>query len=135
MMRTILIVEDNEDCRKILELSLARIPGALVRAVATAEEALPHLLSGEVGALVTDLGLPQMNGYELIELFRTQSGCSKVPVIIVTADISPDAQTRAAASGANAFFTKPFYPSEIRQGLLSLIENPEAPLFGRSANA
>jgi CheY-like chemotaxis protein len=54
MKRTILIVEDADECRKILEMTLSGIADAMVRAVATAEEALHHAASGEICALVSE---------------------------------------------------------------------------------
>ena len=121
MSRTILIVEDDAECRKILEISLSRIAGVIVRAVATAEDALHHVVSGKICALVTDLGLPRMSGFELIEFVRSQSRCSNVPVLVVSANSGQETRARVTALGADAFFAKPFFPSEVRRELLSLI--------------
>src|SRR5258706_13689206 len=69
MPRTVLIVEDTETGLETLELALARLPGVALRLVKTAEEAL-EFLSDDICALVTDLHLPQMDGFELIEAVR-----------------------------------------------------------------
>ena len=121
MRRTILIVEDTEDCRKILEMSLSRIAGVIVRSVATAEEALHYVASGEICALVTDLGLPHMNGFDLIEFARSQSGGSKLPILVVSGESGQDTLARVTALGAGGFVAKPFSPSEVRRELLRLI--------------
>jgi DNA-binding response OmpR family regulator len=124
MKRTILIVEDAQYCRKILEMSLSRIVGVVVRSVASAEEALRHLASGEICALVTDLGLPQMNGFDLIELVRSQGVGSNLPILVVSGEGGQDTLARVTALGADAFFSKPFSPSEVRKELLRLIGDP-----------
>jgi two-component system C4-dicarboxylate transport response regulator DctD len=129
MTRTILIVEDDDQCRKILEMTLSSIGGVTVRAVATAEDALPHLVSEEIGALITDLGLPRMNGFDLIEFARSQSGSAKLSVLVVSGESGHDTRARLSALGADAFFSKPFYPSEIRQELLNLIGDSEAKAY------
>ena len=125
MQRTILIVEDSGQCRKILEMTFAGVTGIIVRAVETAEDALQHLRSGDICALVTDLGLPKMSGFDLIELVRSEDGFAKLPVLVVSGESSQDTRSRAMASGADSFFAKPFYPSAVRGELLRLLGNPE----------
>ena len=83
MTRTVLIVEDTDLCRDALELSLTRIPGLAVKIVGTAEEALRQLGTdslheGDICALVTDLHLPAMDGFELIEAVRALPGPRRV---------------------------------------------------------
>ena len=101
----------------------------VVRAVRTAKEALHHAASGEICALVTDLGLPRMSGFDLIQFVRSESGCSKLPVIVVSGESGQDTRARVTALGADAFFAKPFSPFEVRRELLRLIEDPEAKLY------
>ena len=73
MTRNVLIVEDTELCRDTLEVALMKLPNLSVQSVTTAEEALEWLDANEVCALVTDLHLPLMNGFELIEAVRAAS--------------------------------------------------------------
>ena len=82
MTRTVLIVEDTDLCRDALEVSLTRIPGLAVTIVGTAEEALRTgqiCARGDICALVTDLHLPAMDGFELIEAVRAQPGGRAAP--------------------------------------------------------
>ena len=72
MTRNVLVVEDAELCRDTLEVALLKLPNLAVFSVTTAEEALQCLASNEVCALVTDLRLPRMDGYQLIEAIRSQ---------------------------------------------------------------
>ena len=84
MNRTVLIVEDTEFCRDTLEVLLMKLPGLAVRSVATAEEALECLHSHEVCALITDLDLPRMDGFELIETIRAQPRRSPLPILVIS---------------------------------------------------
>ena len=122
MTRTVLIVEDTDVCRDALELSLTRIPGLAVKIVGTAEEALRQLSTEDICALVTDLHLPAMDGFELIETVRAQPGRAGFPIVVISGDSDPGTPARLADLGANAYFTKPYSPSEVRSKLERLLD-------------
>lgn len=121
MHRTVLIVEDTELCRDTLEVALMKLPNLAVQAVTTAEEALEWLEANDVCALVTDLHLPRMNGFELIEAVRQRPWRSSLPILVISGDSDPRIPTRVAKLGANAFFSKPYSPAEVRQTLEQLL--------------
>ena len=122
MNRIVLIVEDTELCRDTLEVALMKLPNMAVQSVTSAEEALAWLGGNEVCALVTDLHLPHMNGFELIEAVRRQPWRSSLPILVISGDSDPKIPTRLASLGANAFFSKPYSPAAVRQRLEQLIE-------------
>jgi DNA-binding response OmpR family regulator len=121
MTRTILIVEDLEPSRDMLEIALMQLPGISVRAVATAEEALRCLADTNIAALVTDLNLPRMDGFQLIEAVRAGSD---MPIMVISGDNDPRTMDRLVVLGANAYFPKPYSPSQVRQRLEELIDVP-----------
>lgn len=122
MNRIVLIVEDAEICRDTLEVALMKLPNLVVHSVDTAEEALQCLEGAEVCALVTDLRLPQMDGFELIETVRSQPFRSSLPILVISGDSDPRIPARVAGLGANAYFSKPFSPSAVRDKLEQLID-------------
>jgi DNA-binding response OmpR family regulator len=124
MTRNVLIVEDTELCRDTLELALMKLPNLAVQSVTTAEEALAWLDSNEACALVTDLHLPLMNGFELIQAVRGRPWRSSLPILVISGDSDPRIPTRVAKLGANAFFSKPYSPAEVRHKLEQLIDGP-----------
>jgi PleD family two-component response regulator len=126
MTRVVLIVEDTELCRETLEMALMRVPDLTVRSVTSAEEALQWLDENDVCALVTDLHLPLMNGFELIETVRGRPWRSSLPILVISGDSDPRVPTRLAKLGANAFFTKPYSPTEVRHKLEQLINVGQA---------
>ncbi|MGH9664080.1 MAG: response regulator, partial [Bryobacteraceae bacterium] len=81
MPRTVLIVEDTDLCRETLEVALTKLRGVALRWVATAEEALECLAAQEVCALITDLNLPHMDGFELIAAVRSQRRRARLPIM------------------------------------------------------
>jgi len=121
MTRNVLIVEDTELCRDTLEVALMKLPNLAVQAVTTAEEALEWLDANEVCALVTDLHLPQMNGFELIEAVRRRPWRSSLPILVISGDSDPRIPPRLAKLGANAFFSKPYSPAEVTLKLEELL--------------
>jgi two-component system chemotaxis response regulator CheY len=121
MTRTVLVVEDTEICRDTLEVALLKLPNLSVYSVTTAEEALQWLASKEVCALVTDLRLPRMDGYQLIEAIRSQPQRSSLPILVISGDSDPRVPARVAGLGADAYFAKPYSPAAVRHKLAELL--------------
>ncbi len=120
MARIVLVVEDTDIGRDALELALARMPNVIVKIVKSAEEALA-LLGENTCALVTDLNLPRMDGFELIEAVRSDPERRRIPIMVISGNSDPDTPSRLVALGANAYFPKPFSPAEVRSRLEQLI--------------
>jgi DNA-binding response OmpR family regulator len=119
MPRNVLIVEDAEICSETLELALMKVPDLAVRSVGTAEEALQWLAANDVSALVTDLHLPSMDGFALIEAVRSRR--ASIPIVVISGDSDPRIPAHVVGLGANAYFSKPFSPAEVLMKLEELI--------------
>ena len=119
----VLIVEDSENAAAMLEIALCRIPGVSVRLATNAAEALRMLEDGgpAVQAIVTDLNMPRMDGFELIRRIRANEKLSATPIIVVSADTDPATPLRIAQLGVDAFFAKPYSPAQIRLKLEQLL--------------
>ncbi len=123
MIRKVLIVEDIEICAATLEIALLRVPELIVKSASSAEQAL-RLLSdgdGDIAALITDIHLPRMDGFELIEEVRSQPRFSHLPILVISGDSDPATPGRLRRLGADAYFPKPYSPAEVRQRLEELI--------------
>ncbi len=120
-MRTVLIVEDTDVCSEALEVALTRIPNIEIRNVETAEAALACLAVIDVCAIVTDLQLPSMSGFDLIEAVRSRATTRLLPLLVVSADTDPRTPARLSSLGVDAYFPKPYSPAEIRSKLEQLI--------------
>jgi two-component system, chemotaxis family, chemotaxis protein CheY len=123
MQQTVLIVEDSEGAAAPLEVALQAIIGIRVQLFSSARDALKALGStpNHVAALVTDLHLPSMDGFELIKLIRGDQRYTTLPIIVISGDTQPGTLERLIRLGANAYFPKPYSPTEIRQKLESLL--------------
>jgi PAS domain S-box-containing protein len=118
----ILVVEDQSDARELLTAILHRA-GADVRAVASAAEALDSLQRCRAEVLVSDIGMPDEDGYALIQHVReldSESG-GAVPAIALTANARAEDRSRALAAGFQMHMAKPVDPAELTQAIARVI--------------
>jgi PAS domain S-box-containing protein len=120
----VLLVEDEEDTRELLKTILERC-GAEVMAVASAGEAMTALESSLPDVMVSDIGMPDENGYELIRKIRdlAPERGGIVPAIALTAYAGPKDRRRALLAGFHTHLTKPVEPDE----LLAVVSSLSAP--------
>ena len=93
-------------------MAFLAIPDIAVTVLPTAQDALRLLASAEcvVSAVVTDLNMPRMDGFEFIERIRAEPRHQRLPIIVVSGDTDPATPERLVSLGANAFFPKPYSP-------------------------
>ena len=122
MAQTVLIVEDDENVAP-LEIALANINGLRLLILKNGRDAADFLRrnSTELAAVITDLQLPYVDGFELIEIIRGQARYSDLPIVVLSGDNHPDTPERLRSLGANAFFPKPYSPSDVRHTLEDLL--------------
>jgi len=121
MNRTVLVVDDAEDCASTLDLALQLLPGVTVLTAGSAEAPLALLERDAVVAVITDIHLPEMSGLELIAHIRAQPRLRALPILVVSADSDPRTPAHAIGLGANAYFAKPFSPGAVRRKLEELM--------------
>jgi two-component system, chemotaxis family, chemotaxis protein CheY len=123
--RTILIVDDTFACGDTLALALATLPECDVRMVTSAQEALTLAETVPLAAVVTDLHMPRIDGFELIRRIRAEARFASIPILVISGDSDAETPRRLRSLGANAFFPKPFSPNAVRQALEQLLYEKE----------
>jgi chemosensory pili system protein ChpA (sensor histidine kinase/response regulator) len=103
---SVLLVDDSLSVRKVLARRLERLGLAVTTAV-DGEEALERLREGRFDALVTDLEMPRMNGYQLIETVRRRPESRELPLIVITTRAGREHGDLAHRLGADHYLTKP----------------------------
>jgi CheY-like chemotaxis protein len=71
--------------------------------------------------LVLDIGLPGMDGWQVLDHIRSDAATRSLPVVVLTAHAEEESRRRADEGGADAFVTKPFQPNDFRQTVLDLL--------------
>ncbi len=108
---TILVVDDEPDAREIVQRILEE-QGASVMLAASAKEALETLGARTPSAIVSDIGMPGMDGYELVQRLRArETEARAVPAIALTAYVRAEDRARALAVGYQGHVAKPLVAS------------------------
>lgn len=118
----VLIVEDSPDTLSLLSMMFER-EGASVTTATCATEALNRAVTKRPNIIVSDIGMPETDGYQLLEQLRILPGLNKVPAIAISGYASEEDRERALAVGYLALVAKPIDVDE----LFSLIQGLKAP--------
>jgi CheY-like chemotaxis protein len=117
----ILAVEDHSDTRRLLKLFL-EYSGAKVTAVASGRAALQAIQTQRPDVLICDIGMPEMNGYQLLERIRNlEPGMASVPAIACTAFVTEEDVAQALAVGFQAHLAKPLDPNQLVRTIVSVV--------------
>ncbi|MFW5844836.1 MAG: response regulator [Planctomycetota bacterium] len=128
--RDLLVVEDNATNQRIAQALLER-HGARVTCVADSRSALTWLAERRPDAVLMDVQMPDLDGYETTRLLRQQEQASetrRVPVIALTANAMQGDRERCLAAGMDGYITKPLRTDALAQALRQCLpERPTVP--------
>jgi CheY-like chemotaxis protein len=119
----ILLVEDNFDARETLRL-LLELEGHRVAAVETGERAVQLALEQKFTVALIDIGLPDLDGYQVAGRIRASAAGNSLLLIALTGYGQPEDVRRALAAGFNAHLVKPVDPDALTKTLADLSPNP-----------
>lgn len=125
MGRKILVVDDSPTIVKFVAFAL-KSSGFEVVAASDGMDALEkvsHLESG-VDMVITDLNMPNIDGYELIATLRQNERFRKVPIIILSSEEDEEDKAKGRQAGANAYLVKPFKAPALLAEVTRLLESP-----------
>ncbi len=108
---SILVIDDDQSLRRVIEFSLAE-QGHLVRTAATGEEGLALFGKERFDAVITDITMPGISGIEVLK--KVQAAAPSLPVIVITAYGTVESAVEAMKLGAFDYITKPFNRDELR---------------------
>ena len=113
----ILVVDDDESIREVVQLVLER-GGMGVRTAEDGRAALKILFSGSVDAVLLDVDMPGLDGWQTLERIRE---VADVPVCMLTSEDAELAKVRALRGGADDYVVKPFGPQELLARVEALV--------------
>jgi putative two-component system response regulator len=119
----ILIVDDQEANVRLLERILHQAGFSAVRSTTDPRQVARLVQDVAPDIILLDLHMPQLDGFEVMdELADRVLSEDYLPILVLTADISPEAKQSALSSGARDFLTKPFDPTEVVLRIRNLLE-------------
>ena len=117
---TILITEDDDEVRCFLERELS--PHFKTRTAANGKDALRVLEEEEISLVVSDVMMPEMNGFELCRMIKSQLPFSHIPVILLTALTDERQRIFGITGGADHYIQKPFYTDYVKIKIIHLLQ-------------
>lgn len=121
----VLVVEDSDTMRRLIVDSLRRLEVNEVIAVTEARhgaEALRMLENKKFDVVVSDLNMPEMDGFKLIRHIRSHATQNSTPILVITSDNDPTDEERAMQLGANGYLMKPLTKSQICEAVRELLK-------------
>ncbi|MDB9150437.1 substrate-binding domain-containing protein [Parabacteroides distasonis] len=117
---TILITEDDDEVRGFLERELSL--HFKIRTAANGKDALRVLEEEEISLVVSDVMMPEMNGFELCRTIKSQLLFSHIPVILLTALTDERQRIFGITGGADDYIQKPFHTDYVKIKIIHLLQ-------------
>lgn len=133
-MARILVVDDDPGIRELLATVLALAEHQVVGA-GCGSEALDRLGVEQFDLVLLDIWLPDLSGYDLLELLRTKPECTETPVIIISGSSDQEGALRGARAGVLDHVPKPFDPDTLLAVVSRALAAPSGMRFVREMRA
>lgn len=118
----ILVVDDFSTMRRIVRNLLKEIGYANVEEAEDGAAAIQKLKSSKFDFVVSDINMPNMNGFELLRQVRADPELKEIPVLLVTAEAKKEDIINAAQCGASGYIVKPFTKATLEEKFTKIIE-------------
>lgn len=122
MVQRVLVIEDSPSVRRLIEVCL-RVLDVEVTSAADGIAGLEEADATDPDVIVLDIGLPGLDGWEVLSQLRSNPATAEMKVLVLTAHAQPEMADRAAEGGADAFMTKPFRPIDLRIQVEKLLKS------------
>ena len=113
MSKTILVVDDSETVRQVLQLTLSNAGFDVVEAVDGVDAMEKLTATPDVDMVITDLNMPNIDGLELIKKIRSVGNYRFTPIVMLTTESSEEKKQAGRDAGASGWIVKPFKPEQL----------------------
>jgi two-component system sensor histidine kinase RpfC len=132
---SVLAADDNPTNREVIGKILER-GGHTVKLVSDGDEVLEALESSHYDIVILDRNMERIGGVEALQMIRLMGrGLERIPVIVLSADVTPDARLECLEAGADAFLPKPIEAMRLLEGIQELIRNGVGIVAGNERQA
>jgi signal transduction histidine kinase len=114
---TLLYIEDNLSNLKLVEQIIGRLPGLHLLTAVNGNDGIAIARSAMPEIIFTDINLPDINGFEIIKILRTDPSTANIPVLAISANAMPDDIASGIKAGFFRYITKPIKIEDFMEGL------------------
>ena len=121
MTKQILIVDDDDDIRDVVRVSLEEFADWLTITATSAVEGLQIAKTNDLDAILVDISMPDMDGFQMCEQLQADPRTQQIPVIVLTAKVLASDRDRFAELDVAGIISKPFNPLTIWSQIASIL--------------
>ena len=126
MSQKILVVDDSTFVHSMYDMVLRCFEDCEILHAMNGREALEVLgESPDCSVIILDVNMPEMNGLEFIDNYKSSGLQDQAPIIIVSTEGTDDDTRRGLEAGATAYLKKPFQPSDLKTMVGKVLRNPD----------
>jgi CheY-like chemotaxis protein len=128
--KKVLVIDDEPAIRKLIKVILEG-EGYRILGLDASRKAPASVQEGKPDLIILDLMMPEVDGYEILEMLKKDPETRDIPVIVLTVRSLPEDREKARSLGADMYITKPFEPSDLIKAVNSFFApeggNPRPP--------
>lgn len=121
MTKHILVIDDEQDLRDVIQLSLEGFTDWQTEGVGSGQAGVEKAKIEAFDAILLDISMPDMDGFEVFEQLRSHPTTQSIPVILLTAKVLPNDRRQFIDMGAAGFIGKPFNPETIANQVAKIL--------------
>ncbi len=112
MSKTVLTIDDSRTMREMLNMALVQAGYRVIQAV-DGVEGLEVLRAEGADVVITDINMPRLDGFGVIEEVRGDQRYRGIPILVLTTESDAEKKNRARMAGATGWIVKPFNPTKL----------------------
>ncbi|MGI0485541.1 response regulator [Pantanalinema rosaneae CENA516] len=121
MTKSILLIDDDQDIRDVVQLALQKFTQWQVSVAASGQEGLEYAKRQGFDAILLDISMPDMDGFSVFECLQSDPRTQAIPVILLTAKVLPSDRRRFAEMRVSGVISKPFNPISVGNQVAQLL--------------
>jgi CheY-like chemotaxis protein len=121
MSKRLLIIDDEPDLRRVIQIALEELEGWQAVTVASGREGLEAVKDGAWDGILLDVSMPEMDGFSVFEQLQADPEARTIPVVLITAKVLPSDRQCFAEMSIAGVITKPFDPLAIGPQIATLL--------------
>lgn len=120
-MRTVLVIDDEDDIREVAQVSLEALGGWNVLTASSGDQGIQRAASDKPDAILLDVMMPGMDGPTTFQKLQAEEATRNIPVIFLTAKVQAADRQRFAHLGVAGVIAKPFDPMTLASDMAALL--------------